>query len=147
MGQRLLLLCGFLLITAGASAKAEHPTTHALLALGAPYRYGGSSPETGFDCSGLVAHAFERAWGLRLPRSAREQSAAGIAVSLRDIAPGDLLFYNTRRRPFSHVAIYLGDGRFIHAPRRGQRVRIERIQSPYWAARFNGARRIEKDSH
>lgn len=147
MGQRLVLLCGFLLITAGAAAKVEHPTTHALLALGAAYRYGGSSPQTGFDCSGLVVHTFQSAWGLRLPRTAREQSAAGIPVKLRDIAPGDLLFYNTRRRPFSHVAIYLGDGRFIHAPRRGQRVRIESVNSPYWTARFNGARRIEKNSH
>jgi cell wall-associated NlpC family hydrolase len=121
----------------------DSPKFHALLALGAHYRYGGRSPETGFDCSGLVAHVFERAWGVLLPRSVQEQATVGRPVrKLHDLVPGDLVFYNTRNARFSHVGIYLGDGQFIHAPRPGQRVRVEKLDSPYWKARFNGARRL-----
>jgi cell wall-associated NlpC family hydrolase len=121
----------------------DSPKFHALLALGAQYRYGGRSPESGFDCSGLVAHVFERAWGVLLPRSARDQATVGKPIrKLRDLEPGDLVFYNTRNAPFSHVGIYLGDGQFIHAPRPGQRVRMEKVDNPYWKARFNGARRV-----
>jgi cell wall-associated NlpC family hydrolase len=121
----------------------DSPKFHALLALGANYRYGGSSPETGFDCSGLVTHVFERAWGLILPRSALEQAAIGKPVRrLKELEPGDLVFYNTRNSPYSHVGIYVGDGRFVHAPRPGKRVRAESVDSPYWRSRFNGARRL-----
>jgi len=121
----------------------DSPRFHAVLALGANYRYGGSSPETGFDCSGLVTHVFERAWGMVLPRSAHEQAAIGKPVrKLNELEPGDLVFYNTRNSPYSHVGIYVGDGRFIHAPRPGKRVRAERVDSPYWRSRFNGARRL-----
>lgn len=120
----------------------DSPKFYALLALGAHYRYGGDSPETGFDCSGLVAHVFQRAWGLAMPRRTEEQARLGKPVRKQDLEPGDLVFYNTRNRAYSHVGIYVGDGRFIHAPRRGQRVRAERVDSPYWKARFNGARRL-----
>jgi cell wall-associated NlpC family hydrolase len=121
----------------------DSPKFHAILALGTQYRYGGRSPETGFDCSGLVAHVFERAWGVLLPRSAQEQATVGKSIrKLHDLEPGDLVFYNTRNAPFSHVGIYLGDGQFIHAPRPGRRVRMEKLDSPYWKARFNGARRL-----
>ena len=115
----------------------------ALLTVGARYHYGGKSPETGFDCSGLVAHVYERAWGIAVPRSTEEQRSAGHAVRRADLEPGDLVFYNTRNRPFSHVGIYLGDGNFVHAPRPGQRVRVESIDTPYWRTRFNGARRLD----
>ena len=114
----------------------------ALATAGVPYRRGGESPETGFDCSGLVAHVYEEAWGVRLPRDTRGQSEAGVPVSLSDLEPGDLLFYNTQNRPYSHVGIYLGDGRFIHAPKTGARVRVESLDGGYWRARFDGARRI-----
>lgn len=121
----------------------DSPRFHALLALGMPYRYGGRSPETGFDCSGLVAYIFERAWGVALPGNARTQATLGKPIrKLRELQPGDLVFYNTRNRPYSHVGIYVGDGRFIHAPRPGQRVRAESIETPYWRSRFNGARRL-----
>ena len=152
MRHKLLFLCFFFAIWAPAPAAAmtdgettaqDRPMIQALLALGARYRYGGHSPRTGFDCSGLVLHVFDKAWGLLLPRRAEEQSAVGAPVKLAELQPGDLLFYNTRNRAFSHVGIYLGDGRFIHAPRAGERVRTESIQSPYWRARFNGARRLE----
>ena len=114
----------------------------ALLAVGTPYRRGGSSPQTGFDCSGLVTHVFKEAWGLKLPRSTREQRWAGKPVRLAHLREGDLVFYNTRGRPYSHVGIYIGDGRFVHAPRPGAKVRVESMRTGYWRARFNGARRV-----
>ena len=126
------------------SASGERAAGHAAKMVGKPYRFGGSSPGTGFDCSGLVAHVFERAWGLVLPHSARAQSRTGKPVRFADLLPGDLVFYNTRNRPYSHVGIYLGEGRFVHAPRRGARVRIESVYTRYWRQRFNGARRLEQ---
>ncbi len=115
----------------------------ALLALGLDYRYGGKSPATGFDCSGLVAHVYREAWGIRLPPNTAAQSQAGVPVSLAELQAGDLVFYDTLKRPYSHVGIYLGDGKFVHAPKSGAQVRIESLQSAYWTQRFNGARRIE----
>lgn len=115
----------------------------ALMALGVDYRNGGRSTETGFDCSGLVAHVYQEAYGLRLPRTVLEQSETGFAVSVKDLEPGDLVFYNTQGRPYSHVGIYLGDGKFVHAPKTGSTVRVESLRSTYWTKRFNGARRIE----
>lgn len=144
-----LVLAAFLAAPAAAIATPDpealdHPKFHALLALGAHYRHGGASPEQGFDCSGLVAHVFQRAWGVKLPRRAQDQARLGKPVRKSELQPGDLVFYNTRNSAYSHVGIYVGDGRFIHAPRRGARVRAERVDSPYWAARFNGARRLAK---
>jgi len=115
----------------------------ALLALGDDYRYGGESPRTGFDCSGLVAHVFEQAWGIRLPHSVQAQSEVGTPVSLAQLQPGDLVFYDTQHRPYSHVGIYIGGGRFVHAPKTGAQVRIEELRNRYWASRFDGARRIQ----
>ena len=113
-----------------------------LLALGVDYRYGGGSPESGFDCSGLVAHVFREAYGIELPHNARAQSEFGVRVSLSELRAGDLVFYNTLNRPYSHVGIYLGDGRFVHAPKTGAQVRVESINGRYWMRRFDGARRI-----
>jgi cell wall-associated NlpC family hydrolase len=115
----------------------------ALLALGLDYRYGGNSPVTGFDCSGLVAHVYREALGIRLPHNTLAQSESGMPVSLAELQAGDLVFYDTLKRPYSHVGIYLGDGRFVHAPKSGARVRIESLGSAYWVQRFNGARRVE----
>lgn len=114
----------------------------ALASLGVDYKYGGSSPATGFDCSGLVAHVYREAWGVKLPRNTRGQSEVGQAVEKDELQPGDLVFYNTLNRPYSHVGIYIGDGRFIHAPRTGAAVRVENLGSAYWSRRWNGARRI-----
>ena len=130
----------------GASAERADPVLQALSTVGTKYRYGGKAPETGFDCSGLVTHVFQHAWGLELPRSTQEQRRFGKPVKLKDLRAGDLVFYNTRDRPYSHVGIYLGDGRFVHAPRSGARVRVESLRSRYWRARFNGARRLEPQS-
>ena len=116
--------------------------------LGVPYRRGGSSPTQGFDCSGFTRHIFEASIGLVLPRRADEQARlAGLAtVAREELKPGDLVFFNTMRRAFSHVGIYVGEGKFIHAPRTGGEVRVEDMRQAYWAKRFNGARRAEVEA-
>ena len=130
----------------GAITDRDRPLIHAVQVLGVKYRYGGRSPETGFDCSGLITHVFERAWGMLLPPGTAALSKVGTAVKPKELEPGDLVFYNTRNRPYSHVGIYLGDGRFLHAPRPGATVRVESVHTPYWRTRFNGARRLDPPS-
>ena len=111
--------------------------------LGVPYRRGGSTEEAGFDCSGFTRHIFEMSLGLVLPRRVDDQaSAAGLIEVPRDeLRPGDLVFFNTLKRTFSHVGIYVGDGKFIHSPRSGGAVRVEDMRYAYWSQRFTGARR------
>ena len=113
--------------------------------LGVPYRRGGNSAEQGFDCSGFTRFVFENSIGLVLPRRADQQAqSAGLqSVKREELKPGDLVFFNTMRRAFSHVGIYVGEGKFIHAPRTGGEVRVEDMRASYWAKRFNGARRAE----
>jgi hypothetical protein len=146
MRKKLLFLCILYLgACSGESAAApggDEVVQQALTALGVSYRRGGASPDAGFDCSGLIVHVYREALGLTLPHNARAQSGAGRAVDRRHLEPGDLVFYNTRARPFSHVGIYVGDGRFIHAPKPGATVRVERMTSTYWSKRYEGARRI-----
>ena len=115
----------------------------ALGLIGIRYKRGAASIEAGFDCSGLVAYVFDAVMGLHLPRTTYEIARLGTDVAKGDLKPGDLVFFNTMRRSFSHVGIYLGDNKFVHAPRTGYKVRIEDMTGPYWTARFNGARRIE----
>ncbi len=110
--------------------------------LGVPYRRGGSSVETGFDCSGFVQSIYEQTVGLALPRRAREQAEATQTIDKRDLQPGDLVFFNTMKRAFSHVGIYVGDGKFIHAPKPGAQVRVDDMAGSYWVRRFDGARRV-----
>lgn len=110
--------------------------------LGVPYRRGGNTAETGFDCSGFVRAIYSQAVGMALPRVAHEQAKATEKIDKSDLRPGDLVFFNTMRRAFSHVGIYVGDGKFIHAPRTGAHVRVESMQTSYWARRFDGARRV-----
>lgn len=111
--------------------------------LGVPYRRGGSSVDTGFDCSGFVQAMYQSTAGLVLPRRANEQAAATESIDKQELRPGDLVFFNTLKRRFSHVGIYVGDGKFVHAPRTGARVRVEDLRQGYWARRYNGARRAE----
>lgn len=108
-----------------------------------PYRYGGNSADEGFDCSGFTRHVVQHALGRVLPRTAADQALhAGLASVPADaLAPGDLVFFNTQRRAHSHVGIYIGGGRFVHSPSAGQQVRVELMAAPYWARRFDGARR------
>ncbi|GCL63402.1 C40 family peptidase [Pseudaquabacterium pictum] len=113
--------------------------------LGVPYRMGGNSEQSGFDCSGFTRHIFENSIGLVLPRRADEQatSAGLLSIHRAELKPGDLVFFNTMRRTFSHVGIYVGDDKFIHSPRAGGAVRIEDMRDSYWARRFTGARRAD----
>jgi cell wall-associated NlpC family hydrolase len=110
--------------------------------LGVPYRRGGNTAETGFDCSGFVRAMYNQTVGHLLPRRAEEQAAATQKIDRDELKPGDLVFFNTMRRAFSHVGIYVGDGKFIHAPRTGAEVRVESLNGSYWQRRFNGARRV-----
>jgi cell wall-associated NlpC family hydrolase len=131
-----------------SASMAQTPTSayplveHAFEHLGVRYRRGGTSPESGLDCSGLVQRVFRNAAGIELPRTAREMSRLGLKVDRNALQPGDLVFFNTRRNAYSHVGIYIGEGRFVHAPSSGGVVRVEEIRQKYWATRFNGARRI-----
>lgn len=113
--------------------------------LGVPYRRGGNSAEEGFDCSGFTRHIFEKSIGLVLPRRADEQASAEglVAVKREELKPGDLVFFNTLRRTFSHVGIYVGEGKFIHSPRTGAQVRVEDMRAAYWTKRYTGARRAD----
>ena len=110
--------------------------------LGVPYKRGGNSAETGFDCSGFVRAIYEQTVGLLLPRRADQQAAATQVIDKKELQPGDLVFFNTMRRNFSHVGIYVGDGKFIHSPRSGSEIRVDDMSIAYWARRFNGARRV-----
>jgi cell wall-associated NlpC family hydrolase len=110
--------------------------------IGVPYKYGGEEPESGLDCSGLVRYLFREALGTELPRRAEQMSKLGQHVDANELRPGDLVFYNTLKRAFSHVGVYLGEDKFIHAPSSGGYVRIESMNVSYWKKRFNGARRL-----
>lgn len=128
----------------GGKAKdtASDITSYALSLIGVDYRFGGNTPDQGLDCSGLIRYVFQQATGLSLPRSAREQSRVGQSISKDDLQPGDLVFFNTRRFQFSHVGLYIGDNRFIHAPSKGGAVQVVSLDNAYWQKAFNGARRI-----
>ncbi|MFN4995577.1 MAG: C40 family peptidase [Burkholderiales bacterium] len=123
--------------------KASELVMQAMGLLGVPYKRGGTSEEKGFDCSGFVRHMYERSVGLVLPRRAEEQAKVTEEISRSELKPGDLVFFNTLKRTFSHVGIYVGDGKFIHAPRPGKAVRVDDMREAYWQQRFNGARRVQ----
>lgn len=145
--SRLTLGARALSLPAGIAASVRDRTSEMVLTamnfLGVRYVRGGSSAETGFDCSGFTRHIFENTVGLVLPRSADEQARADgmVPVAREELRPGDLVFFNTLRRTFSHVGIYIGEGKFIHSPRAGGAVRVEDMGVRYWNARYTGARR------
>jgi cell wall-associated NlpC family hydrolase len=114
----------------------------AMSLVGIDYLYGGESPERGLDCSGLIRYVFQHVTGVTLPRTAQELSRIGKDIRAADLEPGDLVFFNTRRFAFSHVGIYLGNDRFIHAPSRGGEVGVASLANAYWQKRYNGARRL-----
>lgn len=151
--QKFLLLTLLFLLAACQSPRvsgnnyAPDPAMNdlALYALsldGTPYKYGGSSPRTGFDCSGFVGHVFKQSIGVTLPRSTEEISRIGEKLEIDELRPGDLVFFNTLNRRYSHVGIYLGDGQFIHSPSTGKSVTVVNINDKYYRERYNGARRI-----
>ncbi len=122
---------------------AQDVILSALSLMGVKYSWGGKTPEGGLDCSGFVRFVFQQATNLTLPHGARALSRLGKNVSNKDLQPGDLVFFNTLKSSFSHVGIYIGENRFIHAPRKGKEVEITDMTESYWAKRFNGARRID----
>ena len=107
-----------------------------------PYRFGGNTPKGGFDCSGLIVYVYNKAAGIKLPRTIQQMSGKGRSVENEPPAPGDLVFFNTTGEKYSHAGIYVGQGRFVHAPSAGGTVRLDFITTPYWAAKFTEARRI-----
>lgn len=166
MASKILFLIAILAVLSGCAGTAQRPAREpattapraaaqttpkpdrteallqAIIALDTEYKYGGASHAQGFDCSGLVAYVAKTAWGYELPHNALAQSRHGDAVPFEDLQAGDLVFFNTLNRPFSHVGIYIGNGRFIHAPKMGARVRTEQLHLRYWKTRFDGARRL-----
>jgi cell wall-associated NlpC family hydrolase len=151
--QKFLILFSLLFLTACQSTHAslsesksdtgmDDLTEYALSLSGTPYKYGGTSPDSGFDCSGFVGHVFMQKLGKALPRSSRELSRVGTAQKSGMLKPGDLVFYNTLNKNYSHVGIYLGDEQFIHSPSSGKAVVIANMNEAYWRKRYNGARRI-----
>jgi cell wall-associated NlpC family hydrolase len=121
------------------SKGADRAATHASKMVGKPYRYGGSSP-SGFDCSGLVQYSFRQA-GVSLPHNTAQQRSASRLVKVADLRRGDLLFFNQEGKKHGHVAIYIGEGKFVHAPSSGKSVRSDRLDSPYWRKHLSEARR------
>jgi cell wall-associated NlpC family hydrolase len=124
--------------------KASDLVVTAMNFIGVRYKMGGNNASDGFDCSGFTRYIFENSIGLVLPRRAEEQARdpSLLKINMADLRPGDLVFFNTLRQTFSHVGIYVGDGKFIHAPRTGSEVRIEDMHQSYWMKRFTGARRV-----
>ena len=141
------LLVGIGEVTDHVEAKASELVGNALGLLGVPYKRGGSNASTGFDCSGFVRSIYQQTAGLLLPRSADQQAAVTEKIDRSELQPGDLVFFNTMRRAFSHVGIYIGDGKFVHAPKPGAKVRVEDMGIAYWARRFDGARRVPVESN
>jgi len=147
-----ILLLSILLLSSCSSVKndvrtsegsaASYLTSYAKSLLGTPYKYGGNSPDTGFDCSGFVDHVFSHTLGIKLPRSTDKISLVGHKISKNELRLGDLVFFNTLKRKYSHVGIYLGGDRFIHAPSSGGSVRTEDMRDDYWKIHYDGARRI-----
>lgn len=126
----------------GTAAARDMLLTLAYSLRDTPYRWGGHTPSSGFDCSGLVRYVFRRALGVDLPHRARLQYDKGKAVKRSQLEPGDLVFFHTEGSRISHVGIYLDDGRFLHAPRSGEDVRVSRLDNPYWKRHYAGARRL-----
>ena len=125
--------------------KAQEVLINALSLTGIQYKYGGNSPVTGFDCSGFVRYVFRNAANLSLPPTARAIAQIGKSVKKDELQPGDLVFFNTLKSAFSHVGIYLGDNKFIHAPSKGKAVQVESMQNSYWSSRFEGAQRLDEE--
>jgi cell wall-associated NlpC family hydrolase len=122
--------------------RAQDVAIAALGLVGVDYRFGGETPASGVDCSGLVRYVFSQTTGIALPRTSAEMGRVGARVARIDLVPGDLVFFNTRHFVNSHVGIYLGDNRFVHAPSRGSEVTIASLDDAYWKKRFTGARRL-----
>ena len=143
----LLAACSRPALRPAALTPRQAETSNAVLfralgLVGTPYRWGGNTPESGFDCSGLVGYVYRDAAALDLPRTADALAALELPAVTRDgLQPGDLVFFTQRGRKVGHVGIYVGEGRFVHAPNEGGVVRLDRLDGPYWKEHYAGARR------
>lgn len=151
MKKLLLISVSLLLVACGTAPTRQFAASddqmndlvmYAVSLADTPYRYGGNSAHSGFDCSGFVDHVYRHSLGISLPRTSREISRVGKSVAQGELSPGDLVFFNTQHASFSHVGIYVGNGKFVHSPRSGESVRTEQMQMRYWQTRYDGARRI-----
>lgn len=139
----LLAACGSINVVSGTpgNKKSNDIVLYSLGLVGTNYRFGGKNPEQGFDCSGMVSYVYQQAAGINLSGSAANIARQGKPVVKSDMRPGDLVFFNTMNRAFSHVGIYIGDGRFVNAPSTNGKVRIDRLDNRYYAQRFDAVRR------
>lgn len=129
-----------------SSDNADELISSAMGLLGVAYRYGGTSASTGFDCSGFMQHIFKRSMGVNLPRTSAAQAKMGVGVSRSELQPGDMVFFRTMGRGrISHVGLYIGNNRFIHAPRTGKRIEVTSLSNKYWNAKYAFARRVKKN--
>jgi cell wall-associated NlpC family hydrolase len=126
--------------------KTETLINNAMQLIGVRYRWGGNTPQSGLDCSGFVRYVFNDTFGFLLPRKSAQMSKVGLQIRKDELQPGDLVFFNTMRHAFSHVGIYLGDNKFIHAPSKGKSIRVDDMTKVYWEKRYNGARRVENSA-
>jgi cell wall-associated NlpC family hydrolase len=126
--------------------KTETLINNAMQLIGVRYRWGGNTPQSGLDCSGFVRYVFNDTFGFLLPRKSAQMSKVGLEIGKEELRPGDLVFFNTMRHAFSHVGIYVGDNKFIHAPSKGKAIRVDDMTKVYWEKRYNGARRVENST-
>jgi len=126
--------------------KTETLINNAMQLIGVRYRWGGNTPQSGLDCSGFVRYVFNDTFGFLLPRKSAQMSKVGLQIGKEELRPGDLVFFNTMRHAFSHVGIYVGDNKFIHAPSRGKSIRVDDMTKVYWEKRYNGARRLDNSN-
>ncbi|WP_255989876.1 C40 family peptidase [Chitinolyticbacter albus] len=124
------------------SAQRQEVLLYALGLLDVGYQFGGKNPEAGLDCSGMVRFIYQNAVGVNLPHNAAQIARLARPIARAELAAGDLVFFNTQGRPFSHVGIYLGDGRFVHAPSSGGKIKVETLEKRYFADRFEGGRTL-----
>ncbi len=123
--------------------KTETLINNAMQLIGVRYRWGGNTPQSGLDCSGFVRYVFNDTFGFLLPRKSAQMSKVGLEIGKDELRPGDLVFFNTMRHAFSHVGIYVGNNKFIHAPSKGKAIRVDDMTKVYWEKRYNGARRLD----
>lgn len=130
-------------VTTSVVDGTESLINNAMQLIGVRYRWGGNTPQSGLDCSGFVRYVFNDTFGFLLPRKSAQMSQVGLEVRKDELRPGDLVFFKTMRHAFSHVGIYVGDNKFIHAPSKGKSIRVDDMTKAYWEKRYNGARRME----
>ena len=130
-------------VTSSVVDGTESLINNAMQLIGVRYRWGGNTPQSGLDCSGFVRYVFNDTFGFLLPRKSAQMSQVGLEIRKDELRPGDLVFFNTMRHAFSHVGIYVGDNKFIHAPSKGKSIRVDDMTKAYWEKRYNCARRME----